>query len=54
MSNNSKNKNDFSPNRLAIGLSLGVCFGILFKNLAMGISLGLLYGLLFKRRSNND
>ena len=31
---------------LALGLSLGLAFGIIFKNLAIGLSLGVAFGLL--------
>jgi hypothetical protein len=41
MSENNKNK--LSHSGLAIGMSLGLIYGLLFVNLALGLSLGLLF-----------
>jgi len=38
------NKNKLPHSGLAIGMSLGLIFGLLFDNLALGLSLGLLFG----------
>lgn len=35
-------------NLLALGLSLGVVFGLVFDNLAIGISLGIVFGCLLE------
>ncbi|HCD45881.1 MAG TPA: hypothetical protein DEQ64_19590, partial [Lachnoclostridium sp.] len=37
-------KNKLSHSGLAIGMSLGLIYGLLFDNLALGLSLGLLFG----------
>ena len=53
--NSFKNK-DTEGNYLAIGMGLGVAFGIIFDNLALWISLGVLFGLVLNsmQKKKND
>ncbi|MGO1368950.1 MAG: hypothetical protein ACTHVE_06500 [Senegalia sp. (in: firmicutes)] len=47
--NNKSNRGSY----LAIGISLGSAFGIIFKNLPLGLSLGIIFGVLASG-SNSD
>lgn len=42
-----------SDHNLAIGLALGMLFGLLIENLALGLCLGLVFGSSTKFKSKN-
>ncbi len=39
-------------NYLAVGISLGVVFGLIFNNLAIGLALGICFGTTYKGKKN--
>lgn len=45
-----KNRDDY----LAVGISLGVVFGLIWDNLALGLGLGVAFGLLAGRFKSRD
>ena len=49
MKENNK-KEEQGNTRLALGLCLGLIFGILFDNLALGLCLGVAFGIVSKRK----
>jgi hypothetical protein len=40
-------KNDVDLNNLAVGIALGIVFGVALGNIGLGIALGTAFGLLF-------
>ncbi len=50
---NDNKKKDKKTSYLAIGISLGSAFGIIFKNLPIGLGLGVAFGVLLSGTNSN-
>ena len=49
MKKKKKKKDKNTDDYLAVGISLGVAFGLIWDNLALGLGLGVAFGLLAGR-----